>query len=236
MRNMDEGIISNQIAYYRARADEYDEWFLRKGRYDRGTAHRDQWFAEIEQVRSALKNSIFDDEVLELACGTGLWTALLARTNRTITAVDASPEAIAISQARTSGMNVSYVAADIFSWTPPRAFDAVFFAFWLSHVPEERFDAFWDLVKRALKPDGKVFFVDSLFEQSSTAVDHDPLDRSDVVKRRLNDGREFHIVKVFHEPKKLETRLRSSGWEGTIESTGKFFLYGSASRGQQGAC
>ena len=32
---MDE-VLASQRAYYRARASEYDAWFLRQGRYDRG--------------------------------------------------------------------------------------------------------------------------------------------------------------------------------------------------------
>ncbi len=28
--------VKEQIAYYQARAGEYDEWFFRQGRYDRG--------------------------------------------------------------------------------------------------------------------------------------------------------------------------------------------------------
>ena len=30
------GILLDQIAYYRARAGEYDQWWFRAGRYDRG--------------------------------------------------------------------------------------------------------------------------------------------------------------------------------------------------------
>ena len=41
---MDE-VLASQRAYYRARASEYDAWFLRQGRYDRGEAHRAQWFS-----------------------------------------------------------------------------------------------------------------------------------------------------------------------------------------------
>ena len=29
-------ILSDQLGYYRARSGEYDEWFFREGRYDRG--------------------------------------------------------------------------------------------------------------------------------------------------------------------------------------------------------
>ena len=36
MTDEDEAALREQVAYYRARAEEYDEWFLRLGRYDRG--------------------------------------------------------------------------------------------------------------------------------------------------------------------------------------------------------
>ena len=35
--NTFDSLLCEQIAYYRARAGEYDEWFLRQGRYDRGS-------------------------------------------------------------------------------------------------------------------------------------------------------------------------------------------------------
>jgi demethylmenaquinone methyltransferase/2-methoxy-6-polyprenyl-1,4-benzoquinol methylase len=225
-----EAILNDQIAYYRARAGEYDQWFLREGRYDRGEAHRAEWFSEVDLIRTALAEAIRDADVLELACGTGLWTGQVARQNRTVFAVDASPEVIAINRARVEAANVRYEVADIFSWIPPARFDAVFFAFWLSHVPAPAFDAFWQTVAAALKPGGTVFFADSLLEQTSTARDHAPVDASGIARRKLNDGREFDIVKIFYQPEHLETRLRASGWNATVRSTGKFFFYGRAAR------
>ena len=59
-----------------------------------------------------------------------------------------------------------YVVADLFNWTPNQQFDFIFFGFWLSHVPMEQFTPFWQMVKGALKPKGRVFFVDSLFTQN----------------------------------------------------------------------
>ena len=143
-------------------------------------------------------------------------------------AVDASPEVIAINRERLKSDRVTYVVGDLFSWVPPRGqFDAIFFGFWLSHVPVAQFDAFWMTVRAALKPEGRVFFVDSLLEPESTARDHGPLDESGVVRRRLNDGREFNVVKVFYEPEELQRRLAERGWTGWVRSTGRFFLYGS---------
>ena len=222
----DERVIEQQVAYYRARAGEYDEWFLREGRYDRGTDHRSEWFAEVETIRRGLSHAITDSDVLELACGTGLWTEQLARENRHVFAVDSAPEAIAINQNRVRAANVRYEVADVFAWTPTALFEAVFFAFWLSHVPASRFERFWRTVRTSLKPGGRAFFVDSLFEPTSTARDHRPIDHSGVVRRKLNDGREFDIVKVFYEPAQLERQLAEIGWTGWVRSSGRFFLYG----------
>jgi 2-polyprenyl-3-methyl-5-hydroxy-6-metoxy-1,4-benzoquinol methylase len=167
-------------------------------------------------------------DVLELACGTGLWTQQLVRHAGRVTAVDAAAEVIAINRQRLGpDAPVEYVQADLFSWRPSRQYDVVFFSFWLSHVPPERFDAFWDLVRSALKPGGRVFFVDSLYIESSTARDHRlEGDDATAVTRRLNGGETFRIVKVFYRPAELEARLKARGWEIAVEATPNYFLYG----------
>jgi 2-polyprenyl-3-methyl-5-hydroxy-6-metoxy-1,4-benzoquinol methylase len=221
-----KNILEEQLTYYRARAPEYDEWFMRTGRYDRGPEHRAEWFSEVAIMEAALESVVRDKQVLELACGTGRWTKYLARWAASTLAVDAAPEALQINQNQTPAGNVEYLQADLFSWRPDRIFDVVFFSFWLSHVPPERFAAFWQTISRALKPNGCVFFMDSLFEQTSTARNHVQIDKSGFAQRKLNDGREFRIVKVFYEPVVLEQRLRKAGWHGWVRTTGKYFLYG----------
>lgn len=225
-----QDLIEEQLNYYRAVAQEYDQWFLRRGRYDRGPEHRTESFREIATLERALEPVIEGKEVLELACGTGLWTHRLAARSSRVLATDAAPEMLSINRERLRTGNVEYCKADIFSWTPPTEFDLVFVSFWLSHVPVGRFDEFWDNMRRALKPEGSVFLVDSLLEPTSTARDDHSVDRSGVVRRKLNDGREFQIVKVFYEPSELESRLAALGWSGWLHSTGKFFLYGLVER------
>ena len=68
---MDEQLLTDQVSYYRARAGEYDEWFLRQGRYDRGPQHRAAWFGEIAIVEAALAETVHGDEVLDLRVGVG---------------------------------------------------------------------------------------------------------------------------------------------------------------------
>src|SRR5919201_1482511 len=105
-------ILDEQIAYYRARASEYDEWFLRQGRYDRGEEHRRLWFGEVAQVETALAAAAPSGDILELACGTGIWTRRLAAAATHVTAVDASSEVIVINEARVRDPKVEYVQAD----------------------------------------------------------------------------------------------------------------------------
>src|SRR5581483_2906789 len=103
--------------------------------------------------------------------------------------------------------------------------------FWLSHVPPERFDSFWDLVRACLAPGGRVFFVDSRRDPTSTAVDHQlPVPEATVLRRRLNDGREFEIYKVFYDAPDLASRLRKLGWRCDVRQTDHYFLHGSALR------
>jgi SAM-dependent methyltransferase len=143
-------LLEEQIAYYRARASEYDAT---------------SW--EHEPARAALTELltvrlIGGVDILELACGTGQWTAELARYADHLTAVDASPEMLELAARRVGSRSVRFVAADLFGYLPERRYDVVFFSAWLSHVLSERFDSFWELVADGLAPGGRVLCIDEL--------------------------------------------------------------------------
>jgi demethylmenaquinone methyltransferase/2-methoxy-6-polyprenyl-1,4-benzoquinol methylase len=122
---------------------------------------------------------------------------------------------------------VRYVGADLFDWHPADAYDAVFFGFWLSHVPPGRFAAFWDLVRSALGPGGRAFFVDSLGAETPDGEGRCARDpEGHTTARRLNDGREFRIVKIFYDPADLEGRLADLGWRFSVRTTQNHLLYG----------
>lgn len=226
---MSEQIIKEQIDYYRARAGEYDEWFLRQGRYDHGEEFNRRWFEQAAQVRAALDAFAPRGDVLEIACGTGLWSEHLARHAEHLTAIDSSEEVIAINRQRLEGQgHVSYEQADIFSWQPPKRYDAIFFSFWLSHVPADCFDSFWQKVRLALKDDGRFFVVDSLYNHTTTANNHVLRGRDSAVQdRKLNDGRSYRIVKIYYEPEELAARLAALGWQSDLKRSADYFLYGS---------
>src|SRR4051794_25101455 len=212
-----DALLADQIAYYRARAEEYDETGVVGA------------MAEGRRLVAALDAFRPRGRVLELACGTGQWTAQLAATADTVTAVDASPEVLAINRAKVANPRVRYVQADLFGWTPDQRYDTVFFAFWLSHVPPQRFDRFWELVQQCLAPEGRVFLVE---DRPSMAAEERtvPGQPAFVVDRRLLDGRAYRAVKAFRDSRWLGERLSALGWTASFQTVGPHFFYGTARR------
>ncbi len=165
--------------------------------------------------------------VLELACGTGIWTEQLIRVADHVTAVDSSPEAIAINRSRLPGAPVDYVEADVFTWEPPARYDTVFFSFWLSHVPPARFEAFWAKVAGALEPGGRAVFVDNAWSERNAWGEKAQQPTGYVQERddAVGDTR-FRVVKIFYKPEELAARLRSMGWACDVGATRRAFIYG----------
>jgi SAM-dependent methyltransferase len=208
-------LLDEQAAYYRARAGEY---------YDH---YQDvPGGAELSGALDAFHPA---GSVLELACGRGAWTGQLLRHAADVTAVDASPEMLAVAAARAGGERVRFIQADLFAWGPDRRYDVVFFGFWLSHVPPERFESFWALVADCLEPQGRVFFADDAYRTPGELVEGPS---SPVIRRQLGDGTSYRLVKVPHQPASLQEQLKRIGWNITVTPVaGPFpFYWGAGTR------
>lgn len=226
----DDELLAEQVAFYRARAPRYDEWWQRQGAYERGPDIDREFDRQVRHVEDALRRFGVAGDVLELAGGTGWWTERLARSAGRLRVVDASPEALELNRARAGGSHVEYEVGDIFDWTPETRYDVVFFSFWLSHVPRRRVAGFWSMVRSCLRPEGRVFLVDNHHDPALGEVIRDPYVRrydTDRHVRRLDDGREYAVVKVMYEPDELAAQLADLGWTADLQAT-PWFLYGSA--------
>jgi demethylmenaquinone methyltransferase/2-methoxy-6-polyprenyl-1,4-benzoquinol methylase len=202
-------LLDEQAAYYQAGAAQYYDQYLK-------LPGGDELTAALEAFRPA-------GSVLELACGRGFWTGRLARHADDVTAVDASAQMLAIAAARAGSERVRFIQADLFAWEPDRRYDVVFFGFWLSHVPPERFASFWSLVADCLKPGGRVFFADDAHRFPGELVAGPS---SALIRRQLDDGTSYQLVKVAHEPASLQARLRQMGWQVTVTATAGIFYWG----------
>ena len=205
----DDTLLAEQLAYYRAGAAEYDRAYAE--------------LTDLQELLACIDGLPIAGDVLELACGTGQWTRLLAARARSVTAVDAAAEVLALARARTAASTVEFVEADLFAWQPPRRYDTVFFAFWLSHVPPERLPRFWSTVADALAPGGKMIFID---DGPAGAASEEVLADHPVpaAVRRLDDGSKYRIVKVFHEARALTSDLTALGWSLRVRTVAGQFI------------
>jgi demethylmenaquinone methyltransferase/2-methoxy-6-polyprenyl-1,4-benzoquinol methylase len=216
------------IPYYDARAAEYDDWYLRRGRYARGPIHDAAWNAELDAAGRWLDGLPIRGEIVDLAAGTGWWSTLLAEKGElSLYDANAAPLERARERLLAHGLRAHLHVRDARA-EPDRAVDAVFTSFWLSHVPRSRLVEFLGLTRRWLKPGGRLAFIDSLPDPQSSAADH-PAPSDDFSLRRLDDGREFTIVKVYYTPDELVEALDAAGFtDASVTTTGRFFLLGTA--------
>ena len=208
----ERGLLEEQVAYYRARAAEYDATTMPDG---------DPFAVHADAVRAALRRFDPRGRVLEIAAGTGQWTNTLAEHADELIVTDASPEMLALNRARVGESEATYRVADALSLEPTHDFDVVFFGLFMSHVPPSRFEAFWRVVEGLLAPGGRVFFVD---EADHGLWEEDWIDRSTgVVRRTLTDGTAHRAVKVLWQVDELEQALRGLGWDPSVTREGPFY-------------
>ncbi len=211
---MTDEVLAEQVSYYRKRAAEYDV-----------TAYGDvaAASARVERLVNEMRPA---GAVLEIACGTGMWTTALARQASTLVAIDAAPETIEIARTRAASPNVTFEVADVFTWATSARFDVIFFSAWLSHVPTTRFDRFWELLRPWLAERGRVLFIDE--HTDDRGKETYTADDGEIVQRTLRDGSQFRIVKNFVDPDQLTDRLQQLGWHCRIRRDGIDWILGDA--------
>ncbi len=99
------------------------------------------------------------DSALEIGCGTGEFTRLLARRARRVTAIDLSPEMVRVARERsTACANIEYIVADATAWDiSPNTYDCVATIATLHHLPLE---PTLTRMRDALRPGGTLLVLD----------------------------------------------------------------------------
>ena len=186
--------------YYAARAAEYDRVYLKPERQ-----------GDLRAIERWLPTFFAGRSVLEVACGTGWWTRVVAPVARSVLAVDAAPETLAIARSRVHADNVALVVGDAYRLPVAAAScDAAFAGFWWSHVPRARLRAFLAGLHAALRPGATVVFLDNRYVEGSST----PLASRDAAGdtwqlRRLEDGSTHRVLKNF--PTEAELRAAVAG-------------------------
>ena len=204
--------------YYDQRAGEYDEWYLRQGRFA-GRPNAERWHHEVALLHDRVL-MFGHGRLLEIAAGTGWWTQHLAR-RASVTALDYAPAMLAQLGARlqAQGLRVDRVRADAYALPlATSSLDCCFFGFWLSHVPYNRLAGFLAELRRVLRPGGRVMVVDSGPGEPARVPGVESLD-----ERILNDGSRHLVLKIVHTPQTMAAALAPLGQVVEVWQTGSLF-------------
>ncbi|WGD38525.1 class I SAM-dependent methyltransferase [Lysinibacter sp. HNR] len=219
-------LLKRQIQYYSDRAPVYNDWWLRKGSFDQGDELNRVWFDDINAVSRVLEDTELGQECIELAPGTGMWSVKLAPRVARLTLVDGSHEMLRYNPV-VAEPNVRVEIANLFEWQPSRTYDSVVFSLWVSHIPEERLDGFFQLVSNLLVPGGAIFFIENLQGADSASCVEGGEGETSV--RPLNDGRTATIVKNFFSDERLTESADTAGIDLQLLHT-KYFLVGQGTK------
>jgi len=189
--------------YYAQRAAEYEKIY-----------HKPERQADLARMRNDIPALFKGARVLEIACGTGYWTPLIAAQAQSVTALDFNEETLAIARSKTyPGNNVSFRQADAYALPDfGGRFSGCYAGFWWSHIPLARLDAFLEGVHRRLEPGATVAFMDNRYvEGSSTPLSRKDADGNTYQARRLDDGSSHEVLKNFPTAQEMRLRLARFG-------------------------
>ncbi|MGH8673279.1 MAG: methyltransferase domain-containing protein [Burkholderiales bacterium] len=113
--------MDNLAAYYAKRAAEYERIYAKPERQ-----------ADLERLRARVTALFSGRTVLEIACGTGYWTEVIAPRALSITALDAAKETLAIARSKKyPAHKVAFGKGDAYALPDfGRRHDALFAGFW----------------------------------------------------------------------------------------------------------
>ena len=191
------------VGYYSQRANEYERIYARPERQE-----------DLSRLRDRLGSFFLGDQVLEVACGTGYWTEVVARSAHSIFATDINEKVMAIARTKDfSGAAVEFHQADCYALPKfDGLFTAGFGAFWWSHIPKAKIQDFLTSFHSHLEPGAKVAFIDNRYIEGNSTPIFRAGDEGDTYQMRtLHDGKLHKVLKNFPSPEELKTTIGDLG-------------------------
>jgi SAM-dependent methyltransferase len=190
------------VDYYRRRAAEYEAIYAWPERQP-----------DLAVLREKIPGKLRGARVLEIACGTGYWTQLVAGVAREIVATDLAEEPLDIAKSKTyPNTRPNFIMGDAYALADSLGrFDAALAVFWWSHVPRQRIAEFLASLHQRLEPGARVVLMDNLFvEGASTPISEIDAQGNTYQLRRLGDGSQVRVLKNFPTEAELRSHLPST--------------------------
>jgi ubiquinone/menaquinone biosynthesis C-methylase UbiE len=187
------------VEYYRRRAGEYESIYSKPERQ-----------ADLAVLRTQIPARLASRRILEIACGTGYWTTLVAPLAASIVATDAAEEPMAIARGKPYPPGrVRFALADAYDLRADLGqFDGALAMFWWSHIPLSRIGNFLASLHRRLERGARVLLMDNLFvASSSTPIAERDAEGNTYQLRPLADGSQNRVLKNFPTESDLHAAL-----------------------------
>jgi len=177
------------LDYYKRRAAIYERIY-----------HKPERQADLRAMEAWLPTVFTGRRVLEVACGTGWWTAFGARDAASWLATDLNPETMEIARTKTLPASVRFETVDAYSFAQidGQRFDAAFAGCWWSHVLLQELPRWLATLHARLEPGARVVMLDNRYvEGSSTPISRRDAAGNSYQQRRLDDGSAHEVLKNF---------------------------------------
>ena len=179
----------------------------RAGEYEQGYYQPDPLLQqEIAALAAAVHATMRDHRVLEVACGTGFWTAKAASIAARITAIDASAEMLALARVKNLPADrVQFIQGDAYRLDEVAGeFAAGMAMFWLSHIPTARLDEFLTGFHQRIGGGATVLLAENIYNPGIGGEVLIKPGHADAYKRRtLADGSQHEIIKNYYDERQL---------------------------------
>ena len=176
-------------AYYEARAPEYDDWWLGRGRFE--DRERPGWNEEREALVAAI-GALRPARTLDVACGTGFLTRHLPGE---VTGLDQSASMLGLASARVPG--AGFVQSDALRLPfQEGTFERVFTSHFYGHLEDHERGRFLAEARRVAP---ELVVVDSALGEDVEPAEHQ--------ERILDDGSRWQVFKRYFEPDGLAAEL-----------------------------
>ena len=175
---------------------------------------------DLSKVRERIAQLVRGQTVLELACGTGYWTEVIAANADKVLATDILDEMIA--RAATRRFPEGKVAfRKVDGLDQPEdlgAFSCVFIGFWWSHLKRDEQDALLAQLRARLGRDVTLILLDDAYvEGSSTTIARTDAQGNTYEIVAAPDGERFELPKNYPADSALRKRLGGEVREIRIE-------------------
>jgi len=185
---------------------------------------------DVADLEDEVAELLAGHKVLELACGTGCWTQVIADVAESVHAIDFSPEMLAeAAKLELDPAQVQFSLADAYdlpdSIVKPGQYTAVFAAGWWSHVKREDQERFLKHLRAKVGSDVLLVLIDSSYVDGATLVfARTDLEGNTFQIRTAPNGERIEVLKNYPTDSTLRKKLATAARNVRVDRLEYFYL------------